>query len=81
MLMRSRTVYSLAELLESHEVPLTELMAASGVEPRVARAILEERYTPSPEHRQRIAAVLGTEASLIRWGHRASCEEHLYGPV
>jgi len=45
--------------------------------PRVL-AILEGRWTPSPQERDKIAAVFGLKREQIAWGHRTEVQ-HLYG--
>ncbi len=45
--------------------------------PRVL-AILEGRWTPSPQERDKIAAVFGLTRVQIAWGHRTEVQ-HLYG--
>ena len=34
-------------------------------------AIVQGRYTPSPEQRRRLCAVLGVEPEQVAWGHVA----------
>jgi transcriptional regulator with XRE-family HTH domain len=46
-----------------------ELLDASGLERRVLEAIVQGRYTPSPQQRQRLATVLGVQPADIAWGH------------
>jgi hypothetical protein len=41
-------------------------------------AILMGRWTPSPEDRDRIAAVFGLTRDRIVWGHRTPIQ-HIYG--
>ncbi len=41
-------------------------------------AILEGRWTPSPQERDKIAAVFGLTREQIAWGHKATVQ-HLYG--
>jgi hypothetical protein len=55
-----------------------QLISLSGLEPRIVTAIVEGRYTPSPEQRQRLAAVLGLTKEQIAWGH-VNPVEHVYG--
>jgi len=57
---------------------LPERIAASGLDGRVAEAIVLGRYTPSPEQRGRLAAALGVEPGQVAWGHVAQVE-HVYG--
>jgi len=71
-------VKTLAEWMAIRGMSLPELIEASGVEKRVVEAIANGRYTPSPEQRQRLAAVLGVEANEIAWGHVTEVS-HVYG--
>jgi hypothetical protein len=54
------------------------LLAASGLEKKVLDAILQGRYTPSPQQRQRVAAALGIAPEEIEWGH-VNAVSHVYG--
>jgi len=71
-------VKTLAEWMAIRGMSLPELIEASGVEKRVVEAIANGRYTPSPEQRQRLAAVLGVEPNEIAWGHVTEVS-HVYG--
>jgi hypothetical protein len=42
------------------------------------QAIILGRWTPSPQDRDAIAAVLGVTRDQIAWGHRTPIQ-HLYG--
>ncbi len=57
---------------------LPDLIKASGLEDRVVKAIVESRYTPSPEQRRRLACALGIAPEQIAWGHQAQIS-HVYG--
>ena len=56
----------------------SDLVAKSRLEQRVVEAIMQGRYTPSPEQRERLANALGVAAEQITWGHVIPVE-HLYG--
>jgi transcriptional regulator with XRE-family HTH domain len=71
-------VKSLAEWMAARGVGVPELVEASGVDERVVEAIAHGRYTPSPEQRQRLAAVLGVGVDEIAWGHVTEVS-HVYG--
>ena len=71
-------VKTLAEWMTERGIGLPELVEASGVEERVVDAIAHGRYTPSPEQRQRLAAVLGVGVDEIAWGHLTEVS-HVYG--
>jgi lambda repressor-like predicted transcriptional regulator len=59
-------------------VSLADLVAASGLEQRIVHAIMEGRYTPSPDQRERLAKALGVAPEEIAWGH-VTPVEHMYG--
>ncbi len=71
-------VKTLAEWMAERGITLPELIEASGVEDRVVEAIAHGRYTPSPEQRQRLSAVLGVEPEQVAWGHVTEVS-HVYG--
>jgi hypothetical protein len=71
-------VKTLAEWMAEQGIGLAELVAASKLERRVVEAIAGNRYTPSPQQRQRLAAALGVAPDQIAWGHQAAVE-HVYG--
>jgi transcriptional regulator with XRE-family HTH domain len=55
-----------------------QLAERSGVDEQRVLAIVLGRWTPSPEDRDRIAAVFGLTRDQIVWGHRTPIQ-HLYG--
>jgi hypothetical protein len=55
-----------------------QLVAASGVDAKLVKAIVEGEYTPSPSQRQRLAAVVGVAVGEIAWGHSIPVQ-HLRG--
>jgi RNA polymerase sigma factor (sigma-70 family) len=57
---------------------LDQLIASSRLDRRVVEAIVQGRYTPSPDQRQRLAAALGITLDEITWDH-ANPVEHMYG--
>ena len=67
-----------AEWMAERGVALPELVEASALERRVVEAIVQGRYTPSPDQRRRLAAVLGVEPEQVAWDHVAQVE-HVYG--
>ena len=72
------TVKSVAQWMTDRGICLADLVAASRLDQRVVEAIVEARYTPSPDQRQRLASALGVEAEQIAWGH-VTPVEHMYG--
>ena len=71
-------VKTLSEWMAERGVGLAELVAATGLDERVVKAIAQVRYTPSPDQRRRLAAALGVEPDQVAWGHAAPVE-HVQG--
>ena len=71
-------VRTVAEWMAERGLDLAQLVEASGLDRRVTEAIVHCRYTPSPDQRRRLAAVLGVDPERIAWGHQAQVE-HVYG--
>ncbi len=69
---------SLADWLAERALTLDQLIELSKLDDRVVKAITQGRYTPSPEQRRRLAAVLGVEPDQITWGH-VNEVSHVYG--
>jgi ribosome-binding protein aMBF1 (putative translation factor) len=67
-----------AAWMQERGVSLPDLVASSKLDERVVEAIVECRYTPSPEQRRRLAAALGVTLEQVAWGHLAPVE-HVYG--
>jgi hypothetical protein len=71
-------VHSLADWMRLRGLQAAELVAATGLDARIVQALVEGRYTPSPQQRRRVAAALLVDSSKIAWGHAATVE-HMYG--
>jgi hypothetical protein len=71
-------VKTVAEWMAERGLNLTRLVEASMLDDRVVEAIVQGRYTPSPEQRRRLAAALGVGPEQIAWGHLTQ-GEHVYG--
>ena len=56
---------SVAELCREQEVAFEELLERSGLDRSRVQAIVEGRWTPSPQERQRIAEALGVEVTFF----------------
>jgi transcriptional regulator with XRE-family HTH domain len=69
---------ALSDLCGKRGWTAAELAARCGLEESRVLAILEGRWTPSPQERDKIAAVFGLTRAQIAWGHRATVQ-HLYG--
>jgi len=68
----------LAIHLEEKGTSLEQLVAASGLDAKVVKSIVDGQYTPSPSQRQRLAAVLGIPVGDVAWGHSVPVQ-HLRG--
>jgi hypothetical protein len=71
-------IKSLAEWMTDRDIGMDELLTAAGLDRKVLSAIINGRYTPSPQQRQRVAAALGIDPEQVSWGHTAPVE-HIYG--
>src|SRR5262249_36847662 len=75
---RMDKIQSVAAWMADREIGFELLEQRSALDAKVLRAIIEGRYTPSPEQRQRVASALGVAKEQIAWGH-ANEVAHLYG--
>jgi hypothetical protein len=57
---------------------MSELVAASKLPAQIVEAILQRRYTPSPQQRESLAKALGVAVEQIAWGHVVPVEA-MYG--
>jgi hypothetical protein len=64
--------------MEEAGISIGQLVIASGLDAKLVKAIVSGNYTPSPLHRQRLAAALGVSTDDISWGHAVTVE-HLRG--
>jgi hypothetical protein len=71
-------IKSLAEWMADQAIGMEQLLDAASLDRKVLEAIVNGRYTPSPQQRQRVAAALGIRPEQISWGHTAPVE-HIYG--
>ena len=69
---------SVAELCKQKKMTIQDLAEQSGLDQGRATAILLGRWTPSPQERQKIAAVFDVAVSGITWGHKTPIQ-HIYG--
>jgi ribosome-binding protein aMBF1 (putative translation factor) len=76
--MNEKKVNTLAEWMAERGVDLSDLVERSRLDGKIVEAIASNRYTPSPQQRERLAAVLGVDREQIVWGHAAPVE-HVYG--
>jgi transcriptional regulator with XRE-family HTH domain len=57
------------QLFETSGLTIDELAERSGLSPERIASIVEGRWTPSPEDRLQIAAVLKVSVEEVIWGH------------
>ena len=69
---------SIASCLEERGITEGELAATAGLDLKLVKAIVSGNFTPSPMHRQRLAAALGVSVEDVSWGHAVPVE-HLRG--
>lgn len=72
------TPRSVDQLCAQHGLDARQLAARAGVDEGRVAAIVLGRWTPSPEDRDRIAAVFGLTRDQIIWGHKTPVQ-HIYG--
>jgi transcriptional regulator with XRE-family HTH domain len=66
------------DLCRQHQLTTAQLADRAGLEEQRVLAIALGRWTPSPEERDRVAAVFGLSREQIAWGHKTPIQ-HLYG--
>ena len=69
---------SVAELCRENKIDFKQLVKDCGLGDDRVIAILLQRWTPSPQERDKIAAALGTTKDEITWGHVTPIQ-HIYG--
>ena len=69
---------SVQELCVQHGITPSELAKRAGLEEKRVLAIVAGRWTPSPEERDKVAAVFGLTREQIAWGHKTPVV-HMYG--
>ena len=68
----------IAHFMERNGISEGELVTKSGLDRKLVRAIVSGNYTPSPVHRQRLAAAVGASVDEISWDHAVPVH-HLRG--
>jgi transcriptional regulator with XRE-family HTH domain len=74
----AEVVKSVGQLCAENGIDAKQLAERSGVDEQRVVAIVLGRWTPSPQDRDRIAAVFGLARDQIAWGHKAPIQ-HIYG--
>ena len=68
----------IARFLEESEMSVGELVAATGLDAKLVKAIVSGNYTASPSQRLCLAAALGVSTEDISWGHAVPVQ-HMRG--
>lgn len=69
---------SVDELARERDMDHRQLAEKAGMDEQRALAIMLGRWTPSPDERDRIAAVFALSREQIAWGHKTPIQ-HIYG--
>jgi hypothetical protein len=69
---------SVTEWMGDLGIGMDALLTSCQLDKKVVEAIIQGRYTPSPQQRQRIAAALGVDPEHIAWDNTIEVQ-HLYG--
>ena len=72
------TTRSVDVLCREHGLDYKQLAAKANLDEGRVLAIVLGRWTPSPEERDKIAAVFGLTRDQITWGHKTPIQ-HIYG--
>jgi len=72
------SVKGIEQLCVEHGIDARQLAERSGVDEQRVTAIVLGRWTPSPEDRDKIAAVFGLTRDRVAWGHKTPIQ-HIYG--
>jgi transcriptional regulator with XRE-family HTH domain len=72
------TPSNIDRLCAERGIDARQLAELSGVDEQRVMAIVLGRWTPSPQERDRIAAVFGLTRDQIAWGHVTPIQ-HIYG--
>ena len=64
--------------MEETGISFDQLVTAARLDRKLVKAIVSGNYTPSPLHRQRLAAALGVATDDISWEHAVPVQ-HLRG--
>jgi transcriptional regulator with XRE-family HTH domain len=76
--MEEASQQSVDQLCINLGITARQLAERCGVDEQRVVAIVLGRWTPSPDDRDRIAAVFGLNRDQIAWGHKTPIQ-HLYG--
>ena len=71
-------LHTIDDLCAKHALTAKLLAERAGLEEGRVLAIVAGRWTPSPEERDKVAAVFGLTRDQIAWGHKIPVV-HMYG--
>ena len=74
----AEVVKTVEQLCIENGIDAEQLARRSGLDEQRVVAIVLGRWTPSPQDRDRIAAVFGLTRDQIAWGHKTPIQ-HIYG--
>jgi plasmid maintenance system antidote protein VapI len=74
----TNTITSVGRLCAERGIDARRLAERTGVDEKRVQAIVQDRWTPTPQDRDRIAAAFGLSRDRVAWGHK-NFVEHLYG--
>ena len=69
---------SVNDLCQQHRLDYKQLAERAGLEEQRVLAIVLGRWTPSPDERNKVAAVFGLTRDQVAWGHKTPIQ-HIYG--
>ncbi len=69
---------SVDDLCVEHKINVKKLAELAGLDEQRVLAIVLGRWTPSPDERDKVAAVFGVTREEIAWGHKTPIQ-HIYG--
>ncbi len=74
----AESLKSIEQLCREHHLDARQLAERAGVDEQRVAAIVLGRWTPSPQERDKVAAVFGLTREQIAWGHKTPIQ-HIYG--
>jgi plasmid maintenance system antidote protein VapI len=72
------TLKNVDVLCLARQMDAKKLAELANLDEQRVQAIIEGRWTPSPEERDKVAAVFGMTRDQIAWGHKTPIQ-HIYG--
>ena len=69
-------------LIDQRDIPIAQLSERTGLSVERITAIVDGRWTPSPDERTKIANAIGVSVESVSWGHTMNPRNvryHRYG--